>query len=212
MDIELLAHRGQWNDDHPANSVAALRNALDNHFGIETDVRDSRGTLVISHDMPPGSGSPRLRDVLEHYADQRPAQMLALDIKADGLAEAVRDLMDEFTIERYFVFDMSIPDMVRYVRLGLPVFTRQSEYEPEPAFYAESADVWLDAFTTDWFDVGTIQRHLDRGKSVAVVSPELHGRAYDAVWKIARAARPTGRTRLFLCTDHPQRFGKSHAN
>ncbi len=49
--IEILAHRGIWNKKLKKNSLDALTLALDMGFGIETDIRDRNGVLVISHDM-----------------------------------------------------------------------------------------------------------------------------------------------------------------
>ena len=34
------------------NTLSAFTRAFDNGFGVETDLRDYNGTLVISHDVP----------------------------------------------------------------------------------------------------------------------------------------------------------------
>lgn len=47
--MELLAHRGYWSNGIPGNSPEALKRALECGYGIESDVRDYDGTLVISH-------------------------------------------------------------------------------------------------------------------------------------------------------------------
>jgi len=212
MDIEILAHRGHWNATRPANSAAAVRCALKDGVGVETDVRDVNGELVIAHDPPLQGPHYLLNELLATYAQLPASPMLALDIKSDGLAESIRNAFTRHNVTEYFVFDMSIPDALHYRKLGLPFFTRQSEFETVPAFYDQSAGVWLDAFESDWYDGQTIQRHLDHGESVAVVSPELHGRPYEYVWQLVRQARPVATSRLFLCTDYPNRFGKTHAN
>ena len=69
----ILAHRGVWQNPVEKNSAAALRRALENGFGVETDIRDLDGQLVISHD-PPRAGAMRLADFLDAYVEtQRPA-------------------------------------------------------------------------------------------------------------------------------------------
>ena len=50
--INIIAHRGLWSEDvNFQNTKLAFQNALKNGFGIETDIRDSNGELVISHDV-----------------------------------------------------------------------------------------------------------------------------------------------------------------
>src|SRR5438309_53835 len=48
----VLAHRGWWSDPQDRNTRAAFAKAFAAGYGIETDVRDSAGRLVISHDPP----------------------------------------------------------------------------------------------------------------------------------------------------------------
>lgn len=48
----LIAHRGLFNNDNiPENSIAAFKNAVANHFGIELDLQLSKdGKIVVFHD------------------------------------------------------------------------------------------------------------------------------------------------------------------
>lgn len=62
----ILAHRGLWREPAERNSLAALEAALAESFGVETDVRDLGGQLVISHD-PPGPGTLPLAAFLDAY-------------------------------------------------------------------------------------------------------------------------------------------------
>ena len=50
--MEIIAHRGFWRKKTDQNTIGAFKLALNNHFGIETDIRDQNGQLVISHDIP----------------------------------------------------------------------------------------------------------------------------------------------------------------
>jgi hypothetical protein len=90
-----------------------------------------------------------------------------------------------------------------YLRAGLPVFLRLSEYEPQTPLLERSAGVWLDAFERDWWTPDTVRALQARGKAVAVVSPELHGRPHEDTWQALRSLEPDVRTSVLLCTDFP---------
>ena len=48
---QILAHRGIHNsNDETKNSIGALIEAVEQGFGLETDIRDFKGDLYISHD------------------------------------------------------------------------------------------------------------------------------------------------------------------
>jgi hypothetical protein len=173
-------------------------------YGVETDLRDDRGTLVVSHD-PPGGAEMSVAELFAVYR-RYPMLPLALNIKADGLAKSLAELLRRHAIEDYFVFDMAVPDARQHLSASLRVFTRQSEWEQKPSFYDVAHGVWLDAFFENWWTNQTVLEHLRNGKSVAIVSPELHGRDPKPVWlelsKLPLSTEP--RPRVLLCTDHPR--------
>ena len=123
----------------------------------------------------------------------------AINIKADGLVDGLKSLIEKYAVNNYFVFDMSLPQMLAYRAAGLIFFTRQSEFEKAPLLYEDAAGIWLDSFISDdWINVDLIQKHFDAGKKVCVVSPELHGRSPFELWeKLKSIDNPN----LFLCTD-----------
>jgi hypothetical protein len=214
LEFNILAHRGLWKLRGERNTPAALAAALDAGFGVETDVRDCLGRLVISHDMPVGN-EQRFEDFLDHYLLAQSSAPLAINVKSDGLAESIRTSLHCRGITNYFCFDMSVPDSRSYTALGMRVFARLSELEPSSIVTERAAGIWLDAFEGTWFDADTIQYCLARGQDVCVVSPELHGRPHAPLWETlhhclakehgstAPAAR---RGRLMLCTDFPEQF------
>lgn len=205
----ILAHRGWWHRREERNSFAALSAAFAAGYGIETDIRDRDSELVISHD-PATRDSLPFAQLLERYLELGAKGILALNIKADGLAAPVSRLLTEYGIpaEKAFVFDMSIPDMLAYVRAGIPYYTRQSEYEPQPALFAGAAGVWLDAFQSCWYDASLIEGHLAAGRDVCVVSAELHGRPYEDQWRMIREVDGGVAGRLLICTDFPHLYRK----
>jgi len=201
--LAILAHRGFWQKPEEKNSPAALRRALAEGFGIETDLRDHAGRLVISHD-PAGPDSFSAPDFLALCREINPLAPLALNIKADGLRPLLKSLLQHHPAQNYFCFDMSVPETLLYHRDGLRFFTRESEHEPAPVLYAPAAGVWLDMFTGDWATPAHLSQHLQAGKQVALVSPELHGRPHLPFWTSLRASPAARDPSLMLCTDHPQ--------
>ena len=220
VEMECLAHRGFWKSPGEKNTRVAFERALEAGFGIETDLRDHDGTIVISHDPPGGEGEPEMtfEDFLTLYRQMEAGGTLALNIKADGLAAETLRLLQQFDLPRYFVFDMSIPDMLGYARLGMSCFSRQSEFESPVMFEADSTfspihGIWLDSFSSIWYSTDLVSKHLASGLDVCLVSPELHGRNPDPWWDELKAFRKTLQPSddsnfgsLMLCTDFPDKF------
>ncbi len=203
--MKILSHRGCWKTSDERNTMEAFARSFDLGFGTETDVRDWNGRLVISHDPPTGSPLP-LETFLEIYRQRGPGLPLALNIKADGLPNLLGDALAAFDVTNYFVFDMSVPDTLGYLQQGLPVFTRQSEYEPNPPLYAEARGVWMDCFRGDWIHETDVARHLDAGKQVCLVSPDLHKRPHQDFWNALAGwnLKAAAGDALALCTDFPE--------
>jgi glycerophosphoryl diester phosphodiesterase len=195
--MKILSHRGYWLASPEKNEGIAFRRSFDLCFGTETDVRDANGTLVISHDPAPADAMT-LNGLLGLLGDR--ALPLALNIKADGLAELIKREMDGR--RDWFVFDMSVPDMRSHLRASNPVFARLSEVEHETTWFSECAGVWLDGFQGEWYSLGIIEDLLRRDLKVCVVSPELHGRDRNGLWSLLHGLRHE--PRLMLCTDHPE--------
>ncbi len=191
----ILAHRGYWKKEEEKNTKEAFKRAFDCGFGIETDLRDIKGEIVISHDMPKGN-EMTFEEVLV-LLDGRNLP-LALNIKADGMAFKIKKLLEKYNHTSYFTFDMSIPEMVVQHKMGLNVFTGISDIVPNPIMYKEAQGVWLDCFYSDWFSKKEIKEILDADKKVCIVSPDLHKREYKSVWAKYKDVKD-----IMLCTDFP---------
>lgn len=204
--MEIIAHRGLWDKAHQKNSAAAIRAAVEQGFGVEIDLRDRNGRLVISHDISDDSASD-FEQLLGSIIDLPACATIpwALNIKADGLQRLVGDLAESFGLTGAFCFDMSVPDGLGYLELnGLcRVYTRQSEYEADPPFYAKADGVWLDEFHTRWITNEIIIDHRRQDKHVCLVSPELHGRDHLPLWRQLKKLGPAGDDFVQLCTDYP---------
>lgn len=200
--MEILAHRGYWNELVNNNSFEALTKALVNGFGFESDIRDYCGELVISHNIA-DSESISINSVFEKLSAYNDKFCFAINIKSDGLKDLLYEKLKQYKIENYFTFDMSVPQMIEYREKGLKYFTRQSEYEIEPSLYDDAIGVWVDAFIEDsWITEKLLNDHLSKGKKVCIVSPDLHKRQYISFWNRLKTYK-IDFDNVILCTDFP---------
>lgn len=203
--MKIISHRGYWLDESEKNQNLAFKRSFQLGFGTETDIRDSMGRLVISHDMPSGSeqGLDSFLALVANYSQELSLPLtIALNVKADGMANVLSNHLKRYQALDFFVFDMSVPDMRSYLSTSLPVFTRMSEAERIPAFLEQAEGVWLDSFDSEWYTVGVVEELLQAGKRVCVVSPELHGRPYKQLWSML--SKVSNDDRVILCTDKPE--------
>lgn len=202
--MKIISHRGFWKDEKEKNSMNAFEKSFQVGLGVETDVRDYCGNLVISHDIA-NCNNTSFEEFLSIYKKYNSNDMtLAINIKADGLQTKLMELLTKYNISNYFLFDMSIPEMVVYSRTTLNFFTHQSEYGPSPILYDKAMGVWLDSFEDIWYSNSCIKEHLDNGKYVCIVSAELHKRDNTKQWEqIRMLLKEVNGDKLILCTDNP---------
>jgi len=202
--MKILAHRGYWNQDIGKNSPEALRTALEKGFGFESDVRDYMERMVISHNIATSSCQDA-EEVFQWLHEFNDEYCFAINIKADGLKDILQSYFTKYSISNYFLFDMSIPQMVEFNEMGLRFFTRQSEVEPNPNMYNEAAGVWIDGFwRTDWITKELLDEHINNGKEVCLVSPDLHGKKnYKEFWQ-QLLDDGIDLNKVILCTDYPE--------
>lgn len=201
--MKILSHRGYWHEASEKNTLKAFKRSLEHGYGFESDIRDFCGKLIISHDL--GSedsiNADNVFHMLQEYQDQ---YTFAVNIKADGLKDVLLGSLKKYQIQNYFCFDMSIPQMIEYTDLGIKFFTRQSEYEPAPVIMLDQAQgIWLDAFYDyGWITPELIQKYISLGKSVCIVSPELHQHPYKTFWDMLLHSG-VDLEDVMLCTDLP---------
>lgn len=209
--IEIISHRGYWKSSAEKNMFVAFERSFSLGFGTETDVRDSLRDgacqLVISHDVP-GGAEMLLSEVLA-IAAAHGSPTLAINIKADGLADRLKAALVQFDYSNYFTFDHSVPDLIQTEQRGLRCFTRLSEFEPEASLYdaPHVVGVWIDAFKPGrWYDQGVVERILDDGKQACLVAPDLHRRHAELIpfFDWLGNSGLASRDGLILCTDQPE--------
>ena len=196
----IISHRGWWLQLKERNQREAFSRSFDAGFGTETDLRDIRGTIVVSHDMPTGS-EITFSELLDIMAGRN--LPLALNIKADGMAQTILKMLKNAGHTNYFTFDMSIPEEVVQLSMGIPVFTGLSDRLSPPPMLDDATGVWLDAFHSVWYDGETVRSLLKKGKRICVVSEELHRRDPLPQWEMLRNTAPIEDDRLMLCSDMP---------
>jgi hypothetical protein len=200
--MKIISHRGYWIKKVEKNTEISFQRSFSLGFGTETDIRDYNGNLVISHDIPT-SDSISLDAFFQLYNGSNSTYPLALNIKADGLQKKLIELLEKYSISNYFIFDMSIPDLKVSIGFGLKTFVRLSEYETDLPFYESIKGIWLDSFNSIWYTSATIKRHLDEGKFVCIVSPELHNRNHSDHWEFLVNNDIHKMDNVLMCTDFP---------
>lgn len=201
--MKILSHRGYWQTEIEKNTLTAFVRSFQLGFGTETDIRDRNGQLVISHDPPTDKSFP-VEEFLEIYKQHGEGLPLALNIKADGLQNTLKQILLDHKVSNYFVFDMSIPDTLSYLRNDMNFLIRESEYEKDLPFYPLATGIWLDCFEGEWMTKVDITKHLDAGKLVCLVSPDLHKREYKSFWANLADWGLHKNDSLMICTDYPE--------
>ena len=202
----ILAHRGLWNYASEKNSRSSLFKALEKGYGIETDVRyDRKIGLVVSHDIfKNDSDALPLEELLIEYKKYSFNSKLAINIKSDGLHYELGNILNKYNIDQYFLFDMSIPDLISGIKYNLNQFIRFSNYE-DPFPYADFTNgVWIDSFNSNLPSKKEINNIYKKWKSVVFVSPELHGRNHLEYWNYINDFYKETLVENMLCTDYPE--------
>lgn len=200
----IISHRGYWKAIEEKNLPISFERSFALGFGTETDIRDYKGELVISHDIA-DEKCISVKEMFEIYNKYDNILPLALNVKADGLQVKLKELIEEYKIKNYFVFDMSVPDGLGYLKQNIKAFTRESEYEKAPSYYDEACGIWLDEFKNHWITKEVIAKHIKNDKKVCIVSPDLHKREYKKEWQDYKNIEENlGIDNLIICTDFPE--------
>lgn len=200
----ILAHRGHWKSEYEhkeleKNSLSAISRASELGFGLETDLRDFRGRIAISHDPVVSSGFG-----IEELLCLNFEGPVALNIKSDGLIPIIETAFNLTKPKfEYFFFDMSVPETVKYHSNNLPIASRLSEIETLTG--GQENFVWLDSFRSDWYTTQTDWLGILDTSQVVIVSPELHSRAHTHTWEWI-TQQMNQHKNLYLCTDNPMEF------
>ncbi len=191
----IYAHRGMWQTLDQQNSLQSIEKTRIYGFGVETDFRSNNHSLVVSHDPYVDSG---LLAVDEIDFSEIP---VAMNIKEDGLLNQFQSFLKKYPNKHTFLFDGSIPEMVKIRERGIPHALRLSEYETELPW--EPQFLWIDGFYSDWWINSTRIFNLLEKHFVVFVSPELHKREIESAWEFFNMLKSKQIARFGICTDYP---------
>lgn len=189
---------------HRINTVEVLQDCDPRH-GIEVDIRSDSDGLYLSHDpFAPGERLPYFLDNYQH-------ELLIINVKEDGLEDAIVIELSRKGIENYFFLDQADPTIVRRGKAGIQdAAIRFSEYESletvrSMAHFASW--VWIDSFSKRDLSAELISEFKSLGLKTCLVSPELHGleRAPEADDLIRQCSR-LGLRLDAVCTKYPTKW------
>jgi hypothetical protein len=156
---------------HRINTIQQLKE-IPIEFGVELDLRPDGDKIIIHHD--PFAQGEDFEDWLKFYKHS----FIILNTKAEGMEERLLALMDKYQIENYFLLDLSLPFLIKYMKKGVSkIAVRFSEYEPLEfvmKFAGKVEWVWVDCFTDlplSHENYKTLKNHF----KLCLVSPELQG-------------------------------------
>ena len=201
----ILAHRGLWNCSSERNTRSAIFKALKKGFGIETDVRyDRKIGLVVSHDILKNEDNILpFEELLIEYKKYNLNSKIAINIKSDGLHYELSNILNKYNIDQYFLFDMSIPDLISGIKYNLNQFIRFSNYEDPLPYSKFTNGVWIDNFNSNLPSKKEIYNICKIWKSVVFVSPELHQRNHLNYWSYIKSFYKESQIETMICTDYP---------
>lgn len=129
--------------------------------------------------------------------------VLAINIKSDGIHDQLKIAIEKYKLQSYFTFDMSFPGLFFGYQDKLKFFSSLNEYLQEPLLYSKCSGIWLDAYQYIWYSAQHIEKYLNDGKEVCIVSPELHNREHSQLWQVIKESHLSQHMHLSICTDLP---------
>jgi hypothetical protein len=189
---------------HRRNTVAELRETPTS-YGVEIDLRTDAGEIVLHHE--PFSGGAPFSEWLAGYEHAG----LIVNVKEDGLEDAVLALLAEHGVEDFFFLDQPFPTLVKTGRRGeRRCAVRVSEFEPvaQAVAVADLVDwVWVDCFTRWPLTTDDVEQLRVAGLRTCLVSPELQGRTDPSqAADLARSVADVGLVPDAVCTKRPEQW------
>lgn len=172
-------------------------------MGIELDLRSEGNKIILQHD--PFKSGESFESLLRKYHHA----LIILNVKIEGLEEAVIKLLKKYRVKRYFFLDLSFPAMMRLVRQGeRNIAVRFSEFEPLEQCLALKEKVrwvWVDCFTKMPLTIKSYTA-LKKHFKLCLVSPELQ---HDPKEKIAGFKKQIAKFKIdAVCTKYPELWKK----
>ncbi len=162
--MHLIAHR--------INKIEQLKK-IDQKFGIEIDIRDEDGALIVVHD--PFKKGQKLEKFLKYYNHK----ILIANIKSERIEDRVIKMFKNFKITNYFFLDSSFPKIINLIKKKVnKIAIRVSYYE---GIYAakklskKAKWIWYDTFDGIPNNLNTLRYLKNKlNYKICFVCPELH--------------------------------------
>lgn len=163
--MKLIAHRRNRRHELEATPT---------EYGVEVDIRSRGSELIMHHDAFVDG------EVFDDWLEAYRHGTLILNVKEEGLEDALIARMRARGLEDYFFLDQSFPFLVKTAGAGEPrCAVRVSEFESLDTALTLAGRirwVWVDCFTRFPLDQAGWARLKSAGFSLCLVSPELQGR------------------------------------
>lgn len=187
---------------HRRNAIQELKDTPE-QLGVEIDLRSWGKDLVLHHD--PFVEGANFDEWLQHFRHRT----LILNVKEEGLEDAVLARMRKHEIEDFFFLDQSFPFLIRTANRGESrCAVRVSEHESIDTALALAHKVrwvWVDCFTRFPLTGKQADRLHAAGFSLCLVSPELQGRTDPAeIAAMRELLAREGITAEAVCTKTPE--------
>ncbi|SFD73237.1 phosphatidylinositol-specific phospholipase C/glycerophosphodiester phosphodiesterase family protein [Flavobacterium phragmitis] len=157
---------------HRVNTVEELRKVPKN-YGVELDLRDYGQRLILQHD--PFTDGEDFEGYLKYYDHGT----MILNIKSERIEHKVLELLQKYSIQKYFFLDSSFPMIYLLSKMGEKnVALRFSEFETIETILNLKGKVewvWVDCFTKMPIDANSFLKLKENGFKLCLVSPELQG-------------------------------------
>lgn len=188
---------------HRINTSEELKNVPKN-MGVELDIRYEGRKLILHHD------AFTTGEDFESYLKNYQHAGMILNVKSEGIEEAILELMQKYHIENYFFLDVSFPALIKLHRTGISkTAIRFSEYEPIEQCMALKNIVqwvWVDCF--DYCPL-TKENHTQLKKyfKICLVSPELQKHPLERIEEFKKQL--DGLEIDAICTKRPELWQNS---
>jgi hypothetical protein len=147
------------------------------NIGIEFDVRDSGGKIIVTHDAFTDGQE------FEEFISNIHKRFLIINVKSEGIETNILNILKKYVFEDFFFLDCSFPAIMKLSRMGEKrIALRFSEFESieNISLMANKIQwVWVDCFSRSPLtkDISDYIHSLEL--KICIVSPELQGRTID---------------------------------
>ncbi len=162
-----ICHRVNYLDETISNDIFSKFN------GIEFDIRDFSGDLIIQHD--PFINGQLFTDFIKYCPINK---FYIINIKSEGIEEKIIQLLDKYNINNYFFLDCNIPTINKISKITNKIAGRLSEFEPIECIEKLSNTitwVWVDVFNFFPLTYNDYLKIKNKNIKICLVSPELQG-------------------------------------